>query len=162
MHAWDLRSDQVKHDRSWTWRRVSVDSLDLEGLERDMAVHMNTVAGNEMLVLESAKRYPNAIFFGLNPGVIKTNIRRNLFAQSSPAFGIIEGLIGFLGPSAEHYAEMIVPLLVSPDLEGRSGALFDRKGQAILPSPRLSESHMAAFLSASEALIAKTLPNRGR
>ncbi len=32
-----------------------------------MPVHMNTVAGNEMLVLDAAKRYPNASIFGLNP-----------------------------------------------------------------------------------------------
>jgi hypothetical protein len=28
----------------------------------------------------------------------------------------------------------MVPLLVTPDIEGRSGAMFDKKGQAILPS----------------------------
>jgi hypothetical protein len=34
-----------------------------------------------MLVLEEAKRYPNATFFGLNPGLVKTNIRDNFFGK---------------------------------------------------------------------------------
>jgi hypothetical protein len=40
---------------------------------RAMAVQMNTAAGNEMLVLDAAKRYPHASFFGLNPGIIESS-----------------------------------------------------------------------------------------
>ena len=100
-----------------------------EVLQRAWAVHMNTVAGNEMLVLDSAKRYPNASFFGLNPGLIKTNIRDNFLGEGTLKSRVIEWLIGLLAPSAETYAENLTPLLVSPDLEGHSGAMFDRKGR---------------------------------
>jgi hypothetical protein len=65
-------------------------------------------------------------------------------------------MIGLMTPSAERYAEQLAPLLVSPDLEKHSGALFDRKGQAILPSPKLRDvSRVSAFMAASEGLVTR-------
>lgn len=117
---------------------------------------MNTVAGNEMLVLDAAKRYSNATFFGLNPGLIKTNIRDNFFGKDTLKSRLLEWVIGLLTPSATSYAERLAPLLVSPDLEGHSGAMFDRKGLAILPSPKLTDdSYVTAFIAASEALVSR-------
>src|SRR4051794_12519964 len=69
------------------------DDLNAEKSYSAFPVHMNTVAGNEVLVLDAATRHPSASVFGLNPGLIKTNIRD------------------------------------APELEGHSGALFDRKGR---------------------------------
>ncbi len=131
------------------------DDLNAERGYKALAQHMNTVAGNEMLVLDAVKRYPHLDSFGLNPGLVKTNIRSNFLGRSR-FFGLIEGLIGMFNPTPEEYAGRIVPLLVTPDIEGRSGALFDRKGQAILPSAGLSEAHIGRFLAASEALVART------
>jgi NAD(P)-dependent dehydrogenase (short-subunit alcohol dehydrogenase family) len=120
------------------------------------AAHMNTVAGNEMLVLDAAKRYPNATFFGLNPGLIRTNIRSNLFGGDTLLYRFIEWMTGLLAPSAETYAERLTPLLVSPDLESHSGATFNRKGLAILPTPKLTDSsYVNAFIAASEALVSR-------
>jgi hypothetical protein len=64
-------------------------------------------------------------------------------------------MIGLLPPSAETYEERLTPLLVSPDLEGQSGAMFDRKGFARLPSPKLTESYVHEFMAASEALVSR-------
>ncbi|WP_322027582.1 hypothetical protein [Burkholderia sp. BCC1977] len=50
----------------------------------------------------------------------------------------------------------IVPLLVAPDIEKRSGVLFDRKGHAIQPSAGLTTGHIRQFMAASDALIART------
>jgi NAD(P)-dependent dehydrogenase (short-subunit alcohol dehydrogenase family) len=131
------------------------DDLNAEKSYRAMTVHMNTVAGNEMLVLNSAKRYPNASFFGLNPGVIQTNIRSNFLGAGTLRHRFIEWMIGLTAPGAAAYAEGIAPLLVSPDLEGHSGAMFDRKGYPIIPSPKLTGSHMRKFIAASEALVSR-------
>lgn len=121
-----------------------------------MTVHMNTVAGNELLVLDAARRFPHANFFGLNPGIIKTNIRDNFFGSGSLKSRIVETLIGLLTPTPEAYAARIAPLLVSPDIEGRSGTLFNQKGEALWPSPKLMDAaHAAQFLAESEALIAR-------
>ncbi|MGB8528330.1 MAG: SDR family NAD(P)-dependent oxidoreductase [Rhodoplanes sp.] len=139
-----------------TGQAGKLDDLNAEKSYGRWAAHMNTVAGNEMLVLDAAKRYPNASFFGLNPGIIKTNIRRNLFAGDTLLYRFIEWMTGLLAPSAKTYAERLTPLLVSPDIEGHSGAMFDRKGLAILPTPKLTDStYVNAFIAASEALVSR-------
>jgi hypothetical protein len=127
-----------------------------------MAVHMNTVAGNEMLVLDGKKRYPHVSFFGLNPGLIKTNIRANFLGAGSFAHKAAEFFIGLMMPTAEQYAERIVPLLSAPELEGRSGAMFGKKGQAILPTDGLDEAHVARFIGGSEALLQRALGDGGQ
>lgn len=129
--------------------------LNAERSYKAMPVHMNTVAGNEMLVLDAARRYPYLNVYGLNPGLIKTNIRDNFFGQGSLKSRLAEALIGALTPSAEAYAQRMVPLLVSPDIEGHSGALFNRKGQAIRPTPGLTDEHIEKFMFASAALVAR-------
>lgn len=132
----------------------TIDDLNGEKSYKAMAIHLNTVAGNEMLVLDGAKRYPGVTFFGLNPGLIKTNIRDNFFGKDSLKSRFMETLIGLFTPTAETYAERITPLLVSRDIEGHSGALFNQKGDAIEESAPLKDrAHVAAFISASEALV---------
>jgi NAD(P)-dependent dehydrogenase (short-subunit alcohol dehydrogenase family) len=132
------------------------DDLNAERSYKAMPAHMNTVAGNEMLVLDAVKRYPHLSVFGLNPGLIKTNIRDNFFGKGSLKSRIAEGLIGLLTPSAETYARKIVPLLVAPEIEDRSGAMFNNKGQAILASTGMTEAHISQFMAASETLVART------
>jgi len=130
--------------------------LNAEQSYKAMAVHMNTVAGNEMLVLDAARRYPNARVFGLNPGLIKTNIRDNFFGKDSLKSRVMETLIGWFTPTAETYAERIAPLLLAPDLDAHSGALFNTKGDPIAPSPGLTDKHIREFIAESKALVART------
>jgi NAD(P)-dependent dehydrogenase (short-subunit alcohol dehydrogenase family) len=139
-----------------TGQAGSLDDLNAEKAYGAMPVHMNTVAGNEMLVLDAARRYSNAAFFGLSPGLIKTNIRSNFLGHHPLRYRFVEWMIGLLAPSADNYAAQLTPLLVSPDLETHSGLMFDRRGLAILPSPKLMDgSYVSAFLAASEALVSR-------
>jgi NAD(P)-dependent dehydrogenase (short-subunit alcohol dehydrogenase family) len=131
----------------------SIDDLNAEQSYGMMAAHMNTVVGNEVLVLDSARRYPAVNFFGLNPGLVKSNIRSNLLGAGTLRHRAVEWLIGLVSASAETYAERMTPLLVSPDLEAHSGALFNRKGEAILPTPKLTDGYMQRFIAASDALL---------
>jgi len=132
-----------------------LDNLNGEKSYSAVPVHMNTVAGNEMLVLDAARRYPNVNVFGLNPGLLKTEIRTNFLGEGTLRFRFVEWMIGVVNPSVETYAERLTPLLVSPDLEGHSGAMFDQKGNAILPSSKLRDAgYVNAFIAASEALVA--------
>ena len=123
-----------------------------------MAVHMNTVAGNEMLVSDAAKRYPNALFFGLNPGLIKTDIRSNYLGEGSLMHRVVETLIGWFTPTPETYAERVLPTLFSPSLDAHNGAHFDGHGRPILPSKGITEAHVNAFIAESEALVAARAP----
>ena len=72
---------------------------------------MNTVVGNEVLVLETARRHPELDVFGLNPGLIKTDIRSNFLGEGSLKHRLTETLIGWLTPSPREYAARIAPLL---------------------------------------------------
>jgi NAD(P)-dependent dehydrogenase (short-subunit alcohol dehydrogenase family) len=139
-----------------TGQTGTLGDLNAERTYKGMDVHMQTVAGNECLVLDGVKRYPQAEFFGLNPGLIKTNIRANVLGgEGSLRQRFVEAMLGLFTPSPETYAERIVPLLFAPELEGRSGAMFNQKADAILPTPTLSPSHVAAFIAESEALVAR-------
>lgn len=123
-----------------------------------MASHSNTVIGNEALVLDSAKRYPGINFYGLNPGLIRSSIRGNVVGTAGLMAGFTESLIGLLFPSAEKYAANTVPLLVSPDLERHSGAMFGRKGDAIEPSESLTDSaRVHRVMELSDLLAARAL-----
>lgn len=110
-----------------------------------MNVHMNTVAGNEALVLDGKQRYPRLHFFGLNPGMIKTNIRTNSMGSG---FGhwLVEFVIGVLKQSPEAYAERIVPVLFSSELERQNGVMFGAKGQPILPTEGLEGARTRALM----------------
>lgn len=131
-------------------QRGDPSDLNAERKYEAMAQHMNTVAGNEALVLDAAQRYPFFEAFGLNPGLVKTNIRANYMGEGSLLHKASEALIGLLAKSAETYAERVVPLLFAAELEGRSGAMFNAKARAILPTEGLD---FRAFIGASEALL---------
>lgn len=135
---------------------ANVDDLNSEKGYRRMVAHSNTVAGNEALVIDGVKRYPHVDFFGLNPGFVKTNIRSNLFG-SQLARQVTEWLTGFMTSNPEDYVERLVPLLVSPDLKGHSGAMFDNKADAIQATAKVADtSYVDALMAASEVLTSKT------
>jgi NAD(P)-dependent dehydrogenase (short-subunit alcohol dehydrogenase family) len=131
--------------------------LNAERAYDPMAVHMNTVAGNEALVLDGAQRWPEVKFFGLNPGLIKTNIRANYLGEGSLTHRLAEFFIGLLMQTPESYAERLVPLLLAPELEGRTGLMFGAKANPILPTEGFDAAHVGRFVAASEALVAKAV-----
>jgi NAD(P)-dependent dehydrogenase (short-subunit alcohol dehydrogenase family) len=134
------------------------DDLNAERSYAQMPVHMNTVAGNEALVIELAKRHPQLGVFGLNPGLIKTNIRANVFGEGSLLQSVAETVIGWFTPSADDYAATIAPVLFAPELEGRTGLMFGKGGTAIQRTDGMTDERAAAFVTAGEALIV----SRGR
>ena len=121
--------------------------------------HMNTVAGNEALVIGAASRYPGVNFYGLNPGMVKSDIRSHFLGAGSFKHRLVEGLIGMLFGGPDEYAENIAPLIVSPDIEQCSGAMFNKRGDAILPSPAMGDgAYVRRFMEASERLARTVLP----
>jgi NAD(P)-dependent dehydrogenase (short-subunit alcohol dehydrogenase family) len=134
----------------------AVDDLNSEQRYDQNTAHMTTVAGNEALVLHAAKAYPGIGVFGLNPGLIKTDIRANLLGgRDSLKFKVIEWLIGLTMVSAEQYAERLVPILLAPELEARSGVHINAKGLAIRPSTVMTDSHVEKLMAATDALLAR-------
>ncbi|WLB52229.1 hypothetical protein [Bradyrhizobium japonicum] len=141
-----------------TEQRADVADLNSERRYKRFAAHSNTVAGNEVLVLEAARRLADVDVFGLNPGFVKTDIRANLLG-SRALVSLINWLTSFMMVEPDVYAERLVPLVVSPDLNGRSGAMFNNKAEGILPSPSSAErSYATALMDASDRLIARLAP----
>jgi NAD(P)-dependent dehydrogenase (short-subunit alcohol dehydrogenase family) len=132
-----------------------VTDLNSERRYTAMDAHMNTVAGNEALVLDGARRYPGLRFFGLNPGLIKTNIRSNMLGEGSLTHRATEFLIGLVMPSADTYAGRVLPALFAPALDGHSGAMIGAKGHPIQPSAGMTEQYVSQFIAESEALVAR-------
>lgn len=120
-------------------------------------VHMNTVAGNEALVLDGARRAPGVGFFGLNPGLIKTKIRANYLGDGSLTHRVLEFFIGLTMQSPERYAERVVPLLFARELEGRSGVMFGAKATPILPTEGFDAARAEQFAIASRALLERAV-----
>lgn len=111
-----------------------------------------------MLHAATAWRGARAIdAFGLNPGLIKTGIRKNLTGDGFLSRAL-EWVIGMTNITPEQYAERIVPLLVAPELTGRSGLMFDQAADAILPSAVVTKpEYVAALMAESEGLVARAL-----
>ena len=118
--------------------------------------HANTVVGNEALVLDSAERYPHVRFYGLNPGIMKSNIMGGLLGEGSVFHIAQQTVIGIIFPRVEQYAAKILPLLFIPVIDGRSGAMFDRNANPIFGNPYLNDrAYRVRVTEASEALISR-------
>ena len=138
--------------------RIGVpDDLNAERTYKPFDQHMNTVAGNEILVLDAPQRYPRLNVYGLNPGLIATDIRSNYMGHRKWLFSLVEVAIRLFSQDPETYARRIVPLMVSPDLEDASGVLFDSKGRAVMPSEGMTESHRMHFMAGSDRLLARAI-----
>jgi NAD(P)-dependent dehydrogenase (short-subunit alcohol dehydrogenase family) len=138
---------------------ANVDDLNSEKSYARMKAHSNTVAGNEALVLDAARRHPNVDFFGLNPGFVKTGIRGNLFGKNKWLLAAMEWMAGFMTVKAEVYASRMVPLLVSPDLQNRSGKMFNNKAEAILPTEKVADpAYIQTLMTATKSLLGRALP----
>lgn len=145
-----------------TNQKGDIDDLNSEGDYSLMTAHSNTVIGNEALVLDGAARYPHVNFYGLNPGLKKSNIRAGMFGEGSLVQGAAEFVIGTVAESVEDYSERIAPLFVSPDIEDQSGALFNRHGDPIYPSRQLTvAANLQKVIGASEELTRKALGAAG-
>jgi NAD(P)-dependent dehydrogenase (short-subunit alcohol dehydrogenase family) len=131
--------------------------LNSEKNYRPLAAHVNTIVGNEILVLGAKDWFPGPAFFGLAPGLIKTGIRANYLGNGSIIHKLVEAAIGILAQSPETYARRIVPILLAPELEGRTGLMFGSKAQPILPTRGLDEAYIDRYMSASEALLQRAL-----
>jgi len=98
-----------------------------------MKAHAVTIAANDLMVKELSTRFPNIDTFGLNPGMVTTDIRKPVLPKG--VFAVLETFVSWLGRSSETYGLTLVQIAASPDLEGKSGALFNPKGEAIQFSP---------------------------
>jgi NAD(P)-dependent dehydrogenase (short-subunit alcohol dehydrogenase family) len=118
--------------------------------------HMQTVAVNEALVHHWAAKLKGAGVgvYGLNPGLIRTNIRADAMKGCFAAF--IEGCIGCCFISPDKYALNVLQILAAPELASHTGAVFSQDGGAALPTPEMKNAaHLAEMVKAVDALQAR-------
>jgi NAD(P)-dependent dehydrogenase (short-subunit alcohol dehydrogenase family) len=140
------------------------DDLNSEALKyKAMAAHANTIAGNEALALGANGMFPGPAYFGLGPGLIKTGIRENWMGRDGGlGYRLFEGAVGLFLQSPDQYARRIVPLLFTPELDGRSGILFNRKGRPTSPSKGFDAAYVARVMTATNELLARALAGQDR
>jgi hypothetical protein len=128
-----------------------------------MRAHGNTLAGNEALALGGHGKFPGPDYYGLGPGLIKTGIRENYLGRDGNlGYKLFEGAVGLFMQSPEKYASRVLPLLFTPQLEGKSGVLFNRLGKPVLPSRGFDRDHVARYLTASDSLLDRALTAKTR
>ena len=135
---------------------ADLDDLNSEKSYDQMAVHLGTVAVNEALVLETAKNKRGILVFGLNPGLIQTDIRQYAFGQGMLS-SVVETVIGALFMSAEDYGAITIAHLASPEVAAMGGGtMFNQRGYRIAPNPWVLE-HSAEVYEAAQALVKRVL-----
>jgi hypothetical protein len=135
------------------------DDLNSEELKyKAMTAHANTIAGNEALALGANGMFPGPAYFGLGPGLIKTGIRENYMGRDGGlGYRLFEGAVGLLLQSPDQYAKRIVPLLFTPELNGRTGILFNRKGRPTSRSKGFDAAYVERFMTATSELLTRAL-----
>lgn len=139
--------------------RVPLDDFNSEQSYSAITTHMRTVVGNEALVTYSEALSPSSVVFGLNPGLIRTEIRDNYLGKGTWLSWAVEGVVGMLFPTAEQYAEQVlIQLMADPELDAKSKTLFDSDGTVLPPNPFLVEpGNYERVIQESDALVDKAL-----
>ncbi len=135
------------------------DDFNSEELQyKALVAHANTIAGNEALALGANGMFPGPAYFGLGPGLIKTGIRENWMGRDRGlGYRLFEGAVGLFLQSPDQYARRVVPLLFTPELNGSSGILFNRKGRPTSPSKGFDAAYVARVMSATNRLLTLAL-----
>jgi len=161
--TFDKRSDLSRKPRVFVLgypgvkNSATLDDFNSEKSYKAIAAHMNTVVGNEALVDFISNEHVNA--YGLNPGLIKTEIRDNFLGKGSFVSSVVESLIGVFNQTADQYAEnLLLHLLASEELENKSKALFGNYGAFLTPNPwLLQDDNRARVIEESEKLLQRAL-----
>ena len=158
------RSEGKPKPRVFVWgfpgknRKATLNDFNSQSNYVWKTAHSNGVVVNEVLVLDGATRYRALNIYGMNPGIISTNIMAGILGEGSFSLKARQALMGLLFQSAEEYAEKVLPLLVSPDIEQHSGAMFNRHAEPIHANPfLLQDSYLQRVVEESDRLVQSAL-----
>lgn len=124
-----------------------------------MDQHFNTIVTNEALVLGARTRHPELEIYGLNPGLVATDIRGNVYSGSFKYLEpVLEALIGFLFPSSDQYASDIWHV-VSAEALPKSVYAWNLWGEAVARPQSLTQQLVEDLWAKMDAVIA-TVPKQ--
>jgi hypothetical protein len=72
--------------------------------------------------------------------------------------GMKVAVVGGTGGTGGVFSRFLAAQGASPELEGLTGALVDRKSHAIVPLPAIAAGHVQSFATASAAPLCRTSP----
>lgn len=124
------------------------------------AAHMNGVIGNDALVEKMAKFHPSLNVYGLNPGILKTDIVAEfLGGKKSWLSKVQQWVVEKMCPSAEDYVtNMLRHLLMTPEIEHLSGSYFNQFGERIKGAVWLrTDGNTDLILTAAGKLVNRAL-----
>ncbi len=134
--------------------KIHLEDFNSERTYKAMRAHLHTIIGNDALVLGMRKRHPALLIWGLNPGLVRTDIRSNAFRVK--ALGkVVDGVIGVHALSPQHYAEVVLHVIANPQL---SPAVFawTNRNRAITPSEFLAnEANVEKIWDITDQIIAR-------
>jgi len=139
---------------------ATIDDFNSERKYSAWPAHMNTVVGNEAFVSYLNTAFKGAVnVYGLNPGLIKSEIREKYFGKGSWMGSVAETLIGWFTWSADAYAEQsLLHIVVSKELEDKPGALIDSKRVVLPPNEFLTkEGNSDRIITESQKLADRAL-----
>ena len=156
------RLNQKIKPRVFAWgfpgrkRKIDLNDFNSEKNYKWSLAHNNGVVVNELLVIDGALRFPSLTVYGMNPGIINSNIMSSILGENSILLKIQKMIAGLIFQSSEEYAKKITPLLVSPDIEEYSDTMFGRNGDAIFSNPILiKKSYFKQVIEAAENLASR-------
>jgi len=135
---------------------TEIDDFNGEKNYKPFPQHLNTVVSNDALVLGLRKRRPDLSVYGLNPGLIKTGIRSNMYGNSFFS-SLFEGLIGIVAPTPQTYAKQIVNVIGAESLS-KNAVFFNSTGEAIHSSKYLADQKNVEMIwSETDKLIERAV-----
>ena len=130
-----------------------LNDLNAEKSYKAFPQHMYTVIGNECIV----HKYKEELdMFGLNPGIIATDIRSNYLGNGYKR-KILESVVSLVNISPQKYGERTARLILSPQLDGKSGLLFNQAGREVHRNPWCSDENVEEYIKQSKSLLDKVL-----
>ncbi|KAJ3301336.1 hypothetical protein HDV03_001033 [Kappamyces sp. JEL0829] len=117
-------------------------------------VHNNTIVGNEALINWMAEKDKLVHVYGLNPGMIQTDLRKNYLGKDTYLNWAVESAVGLVSQTAEQYAEnVLVHLLFSSTLELQNTSIFNYDGSLLPANPLLTDRMRKRILNEAEEVI---------
>ena len=130
-----------------------INDLNAEKSYKLMPQHIHTVIGNECIVHKFKDKFD---VYGLNPGLISTDIRSNVLGSGFKQ-KLVESFISLVTISAKKYGERTARLMLSPQLDGKSGLLFNQAGREVHRNPWCTDENVEEFMKQSKKLLDKVL-----
>ncbi len=135
--------------------KVSLEDFNSDRTYNSSRAHLHSIAGNDALVLGLRKRHPELLIWGINPGLVSSDIRANSYRLHTLG-KIWEGVVSVHALSPDFFAStVLLHIVANPQLSPFVFA-WSNRSKAIAPSHFLEdEKNVDRIWELTDAIIAK-------